>query len=332
MSSKNLRLLSAVFGRRDGADEPAAFDDLREQAEAAAAEALADVSDDQGIAEVGLVVAILQHGLAIRDAREGAFGDRAAVGEFAEHAGQYRLDRVEHVVLCDEAHLEVELVEFAGAAVGAGVLVAEAGGDLEIAVEAGDHQQLLEHLRRLGERIEFAWMHAAGHQIIASAFGAAGGQDRSLELGEALFHHPPPNGGDHVRAEHDVGVQPLAPEVEVAILKADVLGIVLLARDRQRQFGGGALHRHAPCEHLDFAGRQVGVGRALGARLHHAVDRNDALDPQTVEDRKRGAVGVRNDLGDAVVVAKIDEQHAAMVALAVDPAGQADVLADVLGA
>ena len=42
----------------------------------------------------------------------------------------------EHVVLRDEGHLEVELVELAGRAVGARVLVAEARRDLEIAVEA----------------------------------------------------------------------------------------------------------------------------------------------------------------------------------------------------
>src|SRR3546814_2311172 len=72
-----------------------------------------------------------------------------------------RLDRVEHVVLRHEAHLEVELIEFAGRAVGARILVAEAGRDLEIAVEARDHQQLLEHLGSLRQRIEFAGVDAA---------------------------------------------------------------------------------------------------------------------------------------------------------------------------
>jgi hypothetical protein len=102
------------------------------------------------------------------------------VGEFLEHAVQHRLDRGEHVFLRDEAHLEIELVEFARATVGAGILVAEAGRDLEIAIEARDHQQLLEHLRRLRERVEFAGMDAARHQIVARALGARRGQDRRL--------------------------------------------------------------------------------------------------------------------------------------------------------
>jgi hypothetical protein len=90
--------------------------------------------------------------------------------------------------LRDEAHFEIELVEFAGRAIGAGVLVAEAGGDLEIAVEAGDHDQLLEHLRRLRERVEFAGWTRLGRDSRAR-LRAGGGQDRRLELGEASFHH-----------------------------------------------------------------------------------------------------------------------------------------------
>ena len=43
--------------------------------------------------------------------------------------------RAGHVVVVDERHLDVELGEF-GLAVGAEVLVAEAAGNLEIAVEA----------------------------------------------------------------------------------------------------------------------------------------------------------------------------------------------------
>ena len=52
-----------------------------------------------------------------------------------------------------EAHLDVELGELR-LAIAAQVLVAEAARDLEVAVVAGDHQQLLELLRRLRQRVE----------------------------------------------------------------------------------------------------------------------------------------------------------------------------------
>ncbi len=46
-------------------------------------------------------------------------------------------------------------------------------------------------------------------------------------------------------------------------------------------------------------------------------------------DLEGGAVGVGDDLGQAVVVAQVDEQHAAMVADAVHPARKARNAADI---
>ena len=203
----------------------------------------ADVGDQQRVAQVRLVGSVLQHCLPIRNARVLAGRrDASTIREFLEHARKDRLDRVEDILLRDEAHFEIELVEFARATVRPRVLVAEAGRDLEIAVEAGDHQQLLEHLWRLRKRVELAGVDPARDQIIARALGRAGGQDRRLELGEALLDHSAADRGDHGRAKHDVGVKLLAPEVEVAIGEPDILGIILLAGDRHRQLCRGRLH------------------------------------------------------------------------------------------
>ena len=97
---------------------------------------------------------------------------RLALGEFLEDAADDRLHRGKHVFLRDEAHLDVELVELARQPVGARVFVAETGRDLEIAVEARHHQQLLVLLRRLRQRVEFAGMDARRHQEVARAFRA----------------------------------------------------------------------------------------------------------------------------------------------------------------
>ena len=64
-----------------------------------------------------------------------------------------------HVVGIGEAHLGVELHELE-LAIGAQVLVAQTARDLVVAIEAADHQQLLEQLRALRERVERAGRQA----------------------------------------------------------------------------------------------------------------------------------------------------------------------------
>ena len=166
-----------------------------ENLEARAAERLADILHLDRIAQVRLVGAVFAHRVGVRNERK-LRRHRLAVGEFLEHAAHHRLDRVEHVLLGDEAHLEIELIELARRAVGARVLVAEARRDLEIAVEARDHDQLLELLRRLRQRVEFSGMQPRGHEIVARAFGRGRGQDRRLEFEEAA---PPSSAGGSSR-------------------------------------------------------------------------------------------------------------------------------------
>ena len=151
-----------------------------------------------GLRRSGLSVPYFAHRLGIGNERKFR-RHRLAVGEFLEHAAHHRLDRVEHVLLGDEAHLDIELIELAGRAVGARVLVAEAGRDLEIAVEARHHDELLELLRRLRQRVELAGMDARRHQIVARAFRRRRGQDRRLEFEEALLLHAPADRVDDLR-------------------------------------------------------------------------------------------------------------------------------------
>ena len=84
-----------------------------------------------------------------------------------------------------EGHLQVDLREL-GLAVGAQIFVAEAAGDLEVLVEAGDHQDLLEELRRLRQRVELAGMHAAGDEVVARAFGRGARHEGRFDFEEAL--------------------------------------------------------------------------------------------------------------------------------------------------
>src|SRR5512146_612119 len=98
---------------------------------------------------------------------------------------QETLDDFEHGVLLRVGHLEIDLGEL-GLAIGAKIFIAEAAHDLEISVETGDHQDLLENLRRLRQRVELAFVDPAGHEIIARAFWRGPCHKRRFNLVKAL--------------------------------------------------------------------------------------------------------------------------------------------------
>ena len=190
------------------------------------------------------------------------------VGELRKQPGQHRLDRRKHVILLDERHLEVELIELAGRPIGARVLVAEAGRNLKIAIETRDHQQLLELLRRLGKRVELAGMNAARHQIVARAFRGARRENRRLILEKPLLDHAPPDARDHLRAQHDVAVDLVAAQIEEAVAEPLIFGNVLRARHLKRQRLGRRQHLEPIGDDLDAPGRQRRIDVLVGSRDH----------------------------------------------------------------
>ncbi len=84
--------------------------------------------------------------------------------------------------------------------------------------------------------------------------------------------------------------------------------------------------------HLDLTGGDGVVDRALGPVAHLALYLHDVLTAHAVHVGARDHLGVDDDLHDARGVAHVEEQHAAMVATAVDPSAEHDVAPDVSGA
>ena len=185
----------------------------------------------------------------------------------------------EDLVLRRIGHLDVHLVELAGAAVGARGLVAEAGGDLEVLVEARDHQELLEHLRRLRKGVEHAAVDAARHEVVARALGRGGGQDRRLELVESLLPHLLAEEADDFRTEDDVLVELLAAKVEEAVLESDILRLVgLFVGDVEGRHLRGRLHHELVRLDLDLACWQLGIDRVGSPELNLACHGDDGLE------------------------------------------------------
>ena len=291
---------------------------------------LGDVLHDEGIAEVRLVRTIFAHGLRIGNARPGRGRDRLAAGEFLERAAYDRLHRVENVPLLDEAHLDIELIEFAGQTVGARVLIAKTGRDLEIAVEARHHQKLLILLGRLRQRVELTGMQTRGHEEVARALGARRREDRRLKLEEALALHSSAKQINDLTAQHDVLMKLLAPQIQEPVPEPRVLRVRLVAEHRQRQIAGGPQHFDLAHINLDKPGRHFGVFGAGRALAHLAVDADDEFRAQLLRFAEGRRIRIDHALGQAVMVAQIDEQQAAVVADAMAPAGKPNVGA-VLG-
>ena len=120
-------------------------------------------------------------------------------------------------------------------------------------------------------------------------------------------------------------------EVDVAVLQPHVFAGQFLGRrlEWRRQAAVEDLDMLGP--NLDRAGVQLGIHGPLRPRRHLAA----APAPHTptaasgpVQSSPAGFRG-KDHLGFAVAVAQVDEQHAAVVAIGIDPAAQGDLPADV---
>ncbi len=285
---------------------------------------------EAGQAQVGLVGAVLAHGFVVGDARERR-GQRDAGG--GEGSGAELLDDAEDVLAAREAHFEIDLRELE-LAVGALIFVAEAAGDLEVAVEAGDHEDLLEDLRRLRQRVELAGMDAAGNKKIARAFGRGLGEDGRFDFEEALLREAFADGEGDFVAQPEVALHLGAAQVDVAIFEADFFVL--------DGFFGGREGREARVVEdaqlggldLDFAGGHFGIDGVGVAQADFADGGDDVLgaDLLAFEVAVGSQFFVEDDLGDAGAVAEVEEDEVAVVAAAVDPAHEDDLLAGVGGA
>src|SRR5262249_32142211 len=136
----------------------------------------------RGQTQVRLVNAVLADGLVIGDARKGRL--QVLPGRL-ERGFEKAFHDFKYAIGLGKGHLQIDLRELR-LAVGTEIFVAEAAHDLEILVEAGDHQDLLEQLRRLRQRVKLAGINSAGDQVVASAFRSGARHERRFDLKEPL--------------------------------------------------------------------------------------------------------------------------------------------------
>ena len=94
---------------------------------------------------------------------------------------------------------------------------------VELQVFCRDHQNLLQLLRRLGERKELPRMEARGDDEVARPFGRALEQHRSLDLDELVTVHVAMDRLHDAMSQLERLRHLRTPQVEVAVLQAEGL-------------------------------------------------------------------------------------------------------------
>ena len=181
--------------------------------------------------KVGLVGAVPGQGVSEREAR--VWGGRPFAGQLADEPAEQSLHLAKNIFLGGERHLEVDLVELAGAAVGPRCFIPETRGDLEIAFDPPDHQQLLELLGCLGKGVKLTGVEPAGHEVVAGAFGRGSREHRCLDLEEPTLREVGP---DQLAKTGPLGQalgQWPSSHVQVAVVKPCLLADLRVPFDRE---------------------------------------------------------------------------------------------------
>ena len=307
-------LAGELFGSALGIDAPhraAPGDGAGEYRKAGILQDLGEIVQPQVEAGIGLIDAVVIHGVLVFDAAEGGL----------ELLAQYLLKDALHkalvhrhdVLLIDEGHFHVDLGEFR-LTVGTQVLITEAAGDLHIAVKAGAHQNLLIQLGGLGQRIEFTLLHAAGHQVVTGAlrggFDEHGGLDLQKAVGIVVV-----TGHLNNAVAHGDGVLHFgAAQVQVAVLEAQLLlyALAVIADGKGRGVAFGQ-HPQLGHIHLHLAGGNLMVDRL--PLTQHAAGHQHIFGTHPLRLGQHGEVGfiIEGQLHDAGTVPQIDKYEGAHI-------------------
>jgi len=247
-----------------------------------------------------------------------------------ESSSQESFDHLPNALGLRIRHLQIDLGELR-LAVGAQVFVAEATHNLKVLVESRDHQDLLEHLRRLRQGIERSRLHAAGYQIIACALRRRSGHEWRFDFEEPLPRKIVADCLGHLVPRLNVELHHIAAQVNVAVLQPGLfVGQRCIRRQEWRQLRlvqNAQLFRHQ----FHFARGHVRIDGAGIAQPHSAGHGDNVFVAQrsSLFVDRRVAIGIDHNLGHARAVPQIQEEQAPVVAALVHPPHEHGLLAGV---
>ncbi len=312
------------------------LDCVREHRKAAVFNQLRNRHDRHFEPQIRLVRTVAFHRFLPGNAPEGfaaTQSDEHLRAELFRKLAHQRLHDGKDIFLFDEAHFHVQLVEFAVMPVRSRVFIAEAGRDLEIAVESADHQELLELLRRLRQGVEFARVIPRRDEKIPRSFGRRVGENRGLDLDESAVLEIIPDMADEtvLRFEHSLDL--LAAQIEKSVRETHrfIHLVHLLLVDLERRGLRPAKDLEPLYRDFNLSGRELRVYHISRTHEHFAFRLDHPFAPQAVSQLPAilGYLRIELDLRKPVAVPQIDKDYPAVVAPPVHPAGQHDALAFV---
>ncbi len=181
--------------------------------------------------QVGFIRAVQTYRITIFHPPERSLYSDARHGAGPHH---HLLDDAKNSVLGGKRNFQVQLREF-GLAVGAQIFIAKTFNDLEVAVHPANHQDLLENLRRLRQRVKLAGMYAAGNQIIARALGRRAREHGRFDFVEAHFVHGLADFEDDAMPQRKILPRARAAQIEIAVVQARLLAGGRFVFDHKRR-------------------------------------------------------------------------------------------------
>jgi len=120
------------------------------------------------------------------------------------------------------------------------------------------------------------------------------------------------------------------PEIQETVGQPPLFGNRLFRKDAQRQNFAGPEDLNA-ADNLDFnfSGWKLGVDVSLTTGNNGAGNAENRLFPHAAERLKRLIAWTHNELDDAIVITKIDEDDAAEVSAVVEPSGDSNFATNV---
>ena len=246
--------------------------------------------------------------------------------DFLKQVACHLFEKIDDIILVYETHLAVNLCKL-WLTVSTEVLITEALGNLEVAVETSYHQKLLQGLRALRKCIELSWVHTGRNHEVAGTLWSTTDEDRSLNLHEVLAVEEITDEDAHTVAQLQVLAYGRATQVEVTILHTDIITTISIIFDSERR--SLALREHVEFLHQDFNITGIHL-RILALSLAYCTLNLDAVfTTQLVSCIAQVLVIglIEDQLCDTITVAQVNECHTTHLSCALYPSGKSYLFA-----